>query len=197
MLDPNIILQHLRNCEPRILSALPDEHGVYALCDHTGKIRYIGVTASIKIGFKNRICSYHVTGSEGRSHKFSHAYNTGRMWRSRQNYPAQDPLDAKIAKDLRTQFCRKYCKAVYYKVPTSSSRSDYFRELTALEAQIHAIAPEKMRDWERLNFNEELEPTDLVDELLEGLRYGQNKLDALQRQANLCQKLIAEKRSFT
>lgn len=62
------------------LDRLPHDRGIYTLHDHTGTIRYTGITKSVDSGFYDRIHNRHVTGSEGRSHKFSHAYNTGRMW---------------------------------------------------------------------------------------------------------------------
>ena len=85
MFSPAQILQSLLEQAPVRLAELPNDHGVYGLVDHVGSIRYIGVTESPAMGFWRRIFQYHVTGSEGRSHKFSQAYNVGRMWRSRKN----------------------------------------------------------------------------------------------------------------
>lgn len=185
MLEPQSVLHILSSREPVALEKLPDEHGVYALFDHAGRIRYLGVTAAAKVGFKNRINDRHVVGSEGRSHKFSHAYNTGRMWRIRAACSLQDSRDAAISKRLRTIFCRRYCKATYYSVPVSSAGLDYFGELTALEARIQSIAPQLMREWEGLHFAAEHEPKEMVDALIEGLGYSSDLRRALARQAEL------------
>jgi hypothetical protein len=91
MLDAGEVLNELISREPSCLDALPHDDGIYALHDHVGDIRYIGITKGDKNGFYGRIYSRHVSGSEGRSHKFSHAYNTGRMWRKkRDNSPTLD-----------------------------------------------------------------------------------------------------------
>jgi hypothetical protein len=185
MLEPRSVLDALTSREPVALEMLPNEHGVYALYDHTGQVRYFGVTTADKIGFRNRINSRHVTGSEGRSHKFSHAYNTGRMWRNRAKRTLEDMRDAKIAKDLRTIFCRRYCRATYYSVPVSSVARDYFGELTALEMQIQSIASPSMRRWERLHFVAEDEPKEMVDALIDELGYSSELRRALERQAEL------------
>jgi hypothetical protein len=108
ILDPAVVLRSLITIDPVRLDALPREHGIYALHDHRGAIRYIGITEADKYGFHGRINNRHVSGSEGRSHKFSHAYNTGRMWRAKKD----SRLDAMLAKHLRTRLhqARRYAK---------------------------------------------------------------------------------------
>jgi hypothetical protein len=185
MLEPYSVLDFLTSRVPVTLEKLPNEHGVYALIDHMGQVRYFGVTAAATGGFRVRINNKHVTGSEGYSHKFSHAYNTGRMWRSRAPCALQDSRDAKAAKRLRAVFCRRHCKAAYFSVPLSGARRDYFGELTALEKQIQSIASPLMRRWERLHFVVEDEPKEMVDALIDELGYSAELRGALERQAEL------------
>lgn len=185
MLDPHSVLHALSSREPVALEKLTDEHGVYALFDHTGQIRYLGVTAAKKSGFKDRIYSRHVTGSEERSHKFSRAYNTGKMWRSRVGSSPQECLDAKFTKNLRTVFCRRYCKAAYYTVPMLGAQLDYLRELTKLESSILSIAPQSMKRWNGSNFAAEDEPKEMVNALIDELDYSSDLRRALERQAEL------------
>ena len=80
-MDAKNILEQLATGHKHSLPELPETHGIYALWDHDGHIRYIGCTPKKTEGFKKRINSKHVTGSVCRSHKFSEAYCTGRMWR--------------------------------------------------------------------------------------------------------------------
>jgi hypothetical protein len=185
MLEPYFVLDALTTRVPVALENLPDEYGVYALVDHSGQVRYFGVTAATGGGFRVRINNKHVTGSGGYSHKFSHAYNTGRMWRSRGPCALQESRDAKAAKRLRAVFCRKHCKAAYFSVPLSGAGRDYFGELTALEKQIQSIAPPSMRRWERLHFTAEDEPKEMVDALIDELGYSAELRRALERQAEL------------
>lgn len=183
MLDPAAVLKSLLSSQPVKLSDLPYDFGIYALFDHAGEARYIGVTESANCGFRNRINSRHVTGSEGRSHKFSHAYNTGRMWRSRTALAAQGPADAKLSKDLRSAFCRRHCSATFVAAPAATKSGPFFAALLSLEAQVKALAPSAMRDWENRQFPPEDEPIELVDALLEELRYTPQMREALNRQA--------------
>ena len=69
--EPTKILAQFKSQEPLELDKLPNQHGIYSLHDHAGEIRYIGVTHSLNMGFRKRIWSYHVAGSEDYSHKFS------------------------------------------------------------------------------------------------------------------------------
>lgn len=186
MLSPKAILLALQQQAPIKLASLPDEHGVYALIDHTGLIRYVGVTESSAMGFRRRIYQYHVTGSEGRSHKFSQAYNTGRMWRSRSANNQQAPAYAKLAKSLRTTFCRTFCKAAYFSVTRDECPENFFGFLTHLEREVQRLAPTSMRQWEGIHFPSVPEPVALVDRLIESLNLSQAEREALDVQAALC-----------
>lgn len=186
MLAPEEVLQSLQEQIPVGLTELPDDHGVYALVDHVGSIRYIGVTESPTMGFRRRIFQYHVTGSEGRSHKFSQAYNTGRMWRSRSPDARQLAHNAKVAKSLRTRFCREYCKATYFPVTAGQLTDGFFQFLTRLEGQVQQLAPPSMRSWEGIKFRSVVEPVELVDRLIALLGLSQSELRALEAQAQLC-----------
>lgn len=185
MINPEEVLQALQDQTPTALAELPNSHGVYALVDHAGSIRYIGVTESPKMGFRRRIFQYHVTGSEGRSHKFSQAYNTGRMWRSRSDNARQVPANAKLAKSLRTKFCRTYCKAAYFPIEASLHPNEFFEFLTHLEGLVQRLAPPSMRSWEGISFQSVPEPTELVDGLISSLGLSQRELCALDAQALL------------
>jgi hypothetical protein len=174
ILDPASTFRDLVTRAPVRLDALPREGGIYALHDHIGAIRYIGVT---ELGFRDRIYRRHVTGSESRSHKFSHAYNTGRMWRAKDDFSS----DAKVARALRAAFVRQYCRATY--VAVSSAR---LVELVELEKAVQAMASQEMLDWgERRSFVSLAEPAGLVDKLLLKLGYRPDECAAVERQAAL------------
>ncbi|WP_342640177.1 hypothetical protein [Rhodoligotrophos ferricapiens] len=177
MPDPSTVLRDLMRGEPVQLGTLPHDHGIYALHDHTGTIRYIGITKSIESGFFDRIHNRHVTGSEGRSHKFSHAYNTGRMWRVKRDVSP----DACLAKRLRTEFIRRRCRATFVTLPQS-----LWAELPRLEIAVQALAPRSMLDWGgKRGFAPLSEPTELVDALLDDLRFTPDQRAAVERQAAL------------
>jgi hypothetical protein len=177
ILDPSIVLRNLTTGDPVRLDALPREHGIYALHDHTGAIRYVGITKADRYGFRGRISSRHVSGSESRSHKFSHAYNTGRMWRAKKD----DRPDASLAKQLRVAFIRQHCRATFVIVP-----STLWGELPRLEIAVQAMAPEGMLDWGgRGGFVCLSEPKELVDALLDELRFTPDQRAAVERQAAL------------
>ena len=171
-MDTRSIFEKLTQSEPVHLADLPEEFGIYALWDHERQIRYIGSTPKATEGFRTRIYSKHATGSEGRSHKFTQAYCTGRMWRycKKLDDPAaareQSPADADAAKKLRNAFIRKYCAASYVSIPRASLPEPYFASLTSLEYQLQAMAPSSMRVWEGIGFRPLAEPTPLVDLLL-------------------------------
>lgn len=178
----------LTQSEPQSLIGLPDIFGIYALWDHEEKIRYIGCTPKATEGFRIRVGNKHVTGSEGRSHKFSQAYCTGRMWRYCKKLApatalsAQDPHDANLAKKLRTEFIRKNCRVTYVEIPMFIEASNYFNALTSLEAEVQAMAPPEMRAWEGVCFQPFEEPIELVDSLLKSLPHLRG---AAERQANI------------
>src|SRR5665213_3594036 len=77
------------------LDDLPEAQGIYALADHRGVLRYIGMTANET--FRQRIYGRHVTGSEGNSHKFACAYNVGLMWYDKR-CSEQNPQDGSLAR---------------------------------------------------------------------------------------------------
>ena len=107
---PAEILTLLTQAKPRPTSEAPrDARGIYGLFDHTGTFRYIGSTSSVAETFYKRIHQRHRTGSESTSHYFSRMYNTGRMWRLR-NDPATKS-DGDIAKRLRNDFITRHCAA--------------------------------------------------------------------------------------
>ncbi len=184
-LSPRNVLHALTTSSPVRLDSLPREHGIYALHDHTGAIRYVGITANDKFGFNGRINSRHVSGSEERSHKFSHAYNTGRMWRDKKD---QSP-DAKAAKALRSAFIRRHCKATFVVVPKV-----FHAQLPALELAVQDLAPSGMLDWgSTRTFVALPEPRDLVDVILNELSFSTEQRAAVDRQAALraaCAPLI-------
>ena len=166
------IFEQLTLSKPINLADLPEEFGIYALWDHEGQIRYIGSTPKATEGFRTRIHSKHATGSEGRSHKFTQAYCTGRMWRycKKLHNPAaareESKADADAAKKLRNAFIRQYCAASYVSVPRNSLPEPYFTSLTSLEFKLQTMAPPGMRAWEGIGFQPLPEPAALVDRLL-------------------------------
>ena len=174
-MEARSIFDQLTCSEPVALSELPDEVGIYALWDHEGQIRYIGSTPKATEGFRTRIYNKHATGSEGRSHKFSQAYCTGRMWRfcKKLDSPAaaleQAAGDASMAKKLRNAFIRKHCAASYVSLAPGGVPEPYSVSLTALEYELQAMAPASMRAWEGIGFRPLPEPTALVGQLLNEL----------------------------
>jgi hypothetical protein len=177
-LDPAAVLRGLTTGDPVSLGALPREHGIYALHNHTGSIRYIGITKADKQGFYGRINNRHVTGSESRSHKFSHAYNTGRMWRANKD----ERPDAHLAKNLRTAFIRRHCRATFLSLSPA-----LWGELPHLEKAVQSLAPDGMFDWgDKRGFTSLPEPRELVDVLLDELSFTPEQREAVERQAALC-----------
>jgi hypothetical protein len=171
-MDSKDIFSKLTSTEPKSLIGLPDSFGIYALWDHEGKIRYIGCTPKATEGFRVRVGNKHVTGSEGRSHKFSQAYCTGRMWRYCKKLDPESALstqnsdNAKLAKKLRTLFIRKHCRITFVEIPNKGLQN-YFNYLTFLESDVQNMAPASMRKWEGVGFSPFTEPSKLVDELIE------------------------------
>jgi hypothetical protein len=181
MIDPAAVLAYLNNPLNFLrLDELPTTCGLYALADHQGRIRYIGMTETS--GLRNRIYNRHTTGSEGRSHKFSHAYNLGRMWRSRR-CAEQDPRDAEIAKDLRTRFIRRYCRAAV--VPLALDKL----ALLALETRVLTLAPADVKAWNDDRWvGETEEPSAMVETLLDELGWPPALRASLDRQAALFER---------
>lgn len=177
------ILDRLLSMEPVKTADLPaDQRGIYGLIDHAGQIRYIGSTSADAESFRKRIHQRHRTGSETHSHYLSKVYNAGRMWRCRLSQ--QGHADAKIAKDLRSAFIAEYCRAVY--VPIQGTKA----EIERLEAQVIALAPAACTSWNRSTKLTYAEPTVLVDELMNRLRYGPSERAAVERQRELAPTLL-------
>lgn len=168
------ILALLRTATPQPTSEAPrDARGIYGLFDHTGTFRYIGSTSSQAETFYKRIHQRHRTGSENTSHYFSYMYNTGRLWRCR-NDPATKS-DGDIAKKLRNAFIAQHCGAVWVPLPDHA-------DISGLEAQAIALAPAEMIAWNRRGMEPYEEPTTLVDALIEELRLSPVERAALGRQ---------------
>jgi hypothetical protein len=176
MIDARNTLYALTAAPALPLGDLTRGNGLYALRDHRGVIRYIGISAAAA-GFRNRIHDRHVTGSEERSHKFSFAYNVGRMWRAHRD----DSADAKLAKAFRTHFIRRHCTASILAVAGACPLTK--RELEWIEAEVKALAPLEMRSWDGV-FEPEPETNELVDALIDELGLSPAQRTALDRQAN-------------
>lgn len=168
------IMAMLRAATPRPTSEAPDDaRGIYGLFDHTGAFRYIGSTSSASETFRKRIHQRHRTGSENSSHYFSRMYNTGRMWRQR-NDPATK-ADGDIAKALRNAFIARHCGAVWVPLPDHA-------DIAMLEAEVIALAPDDMIAWNRRGMDPYEEPTALVDALIQELGLSPFQRAALGRQ---------------
>ena len=174
-LDPAVVYRALISQERQSLPSLPRTHGIYALFDHAGEMRYVGITAGDRNGFYGRINNRHVAGSESRSHKFSHAYNTGRMWRAKGGTGA----DAKLAKALRTLFARRYCLASVVPVEIA-----LHADLLTLEAVVQALAPAGQLLWlNKRGFEPYGEHVDLVESLVRAQGFTMDQRAALDRQS--------------
>lgn len=111
------------------LEDLPEEQGLYALLDHTGAMRYIGMTT---MTIRRRVARYHVAG-DGNSHKYSCAYNAGLLWHDRRD-PRSDSADGRISKKARRDFARTTCRAIGVPLPglTPASLARIEREVIGL-----------------------------------------------------------------
>ena len=168
------ILIQLQKAEPRPTFEAPrDCRGIYGLFDHLGTFRYIGSTSSKSETFYKRIHQRHRTGSETASHYYSRMYNTGRMWRLR-NDPATK-ADGDIAKALRNAFIARHCQAVWVPLPDHA-------DIVGLEAEVIAQAPIEMIAWNRRGMEIYEEPAFLVDALIESLGLSPFERAALGRQ---------------
>lgn len=168
------ILAQLRQAEPRPTCEAPrDRRGIYGLFDHLGAFRYIGATSAENETFYKRIHQRHRTGSETASHYFSRMYNTGRMYRLR-NDPATK-ADGDIAKKLRNAFIAQHCRAVWVPLPDHA-------DIAGLEARVIAMAPAAMIAWNRRGMDAYEEPGALVDALIERLALSPFERAALGRQ---------------
>lgn len=106
------ICRFMRSSTGLALDQLPDKQGLYGLLDHTGRLRYIGMTT---MPLRRRIAQYHVAG-DGNSHKYSCAYNAGLLWHDRK-HPLTNEKDGRIAKRARREFVRATCRAVTLPLP--------------------------------------------------------------------------------
>ncbi|MEP2828732.1 hypothetical protein [Parvibaculum sp.] len=179
--DPEMTLRRLLETEPAKLDAVPDGPGIYALYDHEGLARYIGIAATC---LRNRIFNRHVTGDEN-SHKFSSIYNAGRMFHS-DKHPSTCPKDGKISKKLRSLFVRENCRAVAMPMP-DMPKSD----LRALESAVIALAPTGATSWNNRRWLDAHEPTEALNNVLEKLSWTQKNLDAIERQAQRWENFVA------
>lgn len=174
MQTPEDILSRLLEAKPERTALAPkDSRGVYGLVDHHGDLRYIGSTASMSQNLYERIHQRHRTGSEDSSHYFSRMYNTGRMWRMR-NDPATR-ADGGIAKALRNEFIAEYCRAIWVPLPDGA-------DIAALERDVIELAPSEAIAWNRRATEVYPEPEGLVDRIINRLGYGTSELAALGRQ---------------
>ncbi|PTV93647.1 exonuclease [Rhodobacter aestuarii] len=170
----NDLLSALLEAAPRPTVQAPrDARGLYGLVDHHGDLRYIGSTSSTEQTFYERIHQRHRTGSEGMSHYFSAMYNTGRMWRDRKD--ALTKADGDIAKALRNEFVVDHCRAVWLPLPDTV-------DITRLEAEVIALAPDHAIAWNRRRMQVYDEPVDLVEATLRRLGWGARELAAIERQ---------------
>ncbi len=168
------LLATLMEAAPRPTSQAPrDARGLYGLVDHLGDLRYIGSTNSADQTFYTRIHQRHRTGSEGMSHYFSQMYNTGRMWRDRND--ALSKADGDIAKELRNEFVVDHCRAVWLPLPDTA-------DIPRLEAEVLALAPDHVIAWNRRRMQVYEEPSDLVEATLHRLGWGPRELAAVERQ---------------
>lgn len=168
------ILEALLSSRPRKTADAPDNsRGIYGLIDHNGDLRYIGSTKSAEETLRKRIHQRHRTGSENSSHYFARMYNTGRMWRDRDDKSAV--LDARISKELRNEFISDHCGAVWIALPDQM-------DISRIEQEILAIAPSEATAWNWRGADVYAEPVDLVDLTLDRLKWPTFKLDALERQ---------------
>lgn len=170
---PETLLDVLLGTPAVDLDRLPFEQGIYALYDHTGTARYIGVT---EMGLRKRIFRYHV-GGDGNSHKFSTVFNAGRMFHER-NDPFTDQSDGRIAKELRRLFSRSRCRAVGQALPGLSKA-----ELFGLEGEVRRLAPASALSWNDVRALDAYEPRQALDAFLGDIRWSSSKLDAIARQA--------------
>jgi len=95
------------------------------------------------------------------------------MWRLR-NDPVSK-IDGDIAKKLRNAFISEYCQAVW--VPLSDDL-----DISALEAEVISLAPKEVVAWNGRGMEAYEEPADLVDAVIDRLKFGTAELAAIERQ---------------
>jgi hypothetical protein len=173
IVNATAIFERLMSSIPDSLANVPQGSGIYALYDHEGDPRYIGITGK---DLRDRIYSRHAAG-DGNSHKFSTVYNAGRMFHTRR-HPATCSTDGAVAKELRRHFARRHCAAVAIPLPGVS-----FQQLLALEHEVCRLVPPDARRWNDTRALEVMEPTELVNDLLRSLGWDGRRLAAVERQA--------------
>jgi hypothetical protein len=173
IVGPKQILDHLLSAPPVRLNAVPTGAGIYALYDHEGRARYIGITAKC---LHDRIYKRHV-GGDNNSHKFSTIYNAARMFHSRK-HPATCMKDGPVSKELRRLFIREHCRAVA--IPMYGLEK---QKLLEIEAKLLSDAPFESTRWNNVRELQACEPVELLNGFLEELGWPQVKLDAIERQA--------------
>lgn len=168
------LLSALLEAKPSPTAQAPrDARGLYGLVDHQGDLRYIGSTSSAAETLYKRIHQRHRTGSENTSHYFSAMYNTGRMWRDRED--ALTKADGDVAKALRNEFVVDHCRAVWLPLPDTA-------DIARLEAEVLSLAPDHAIAWNRRRMQAYGEPVDLVEATLRRLGWGARELAAIERQ---------------
>ena len=168
------LLSTLLEATPRpTIQAPRDARGLYGLVDHFGDLRYIGSTSSASETLYKRIHQRHGNGSENTSHYFSAMYNTGRMWRDRTD--AITKADGDLAKALRNEFVLDHCRAVWLPLPDTA-------DITRLEAEVLAVAPDHAIAWNRRRMRAYEEPAELVEATLRRLDWGADEWAAIERQ---------------
>ena len=177
MMDARRCLEILQSQSLNRLQYLPrDQRGIYALADHEGRLKYIGMTESASASFYKRINQRHTTGSENYSHKFSSYCNVGRVWCGRKTGTATE--DESVARKVRQTMSRRHCRAAYVAI------DDQWTGLAAIEAEIIRLAPPEMRTWNAMgsHFAISAEPNDLVDDAIRELGLRSAEIAALERQ---------------
>lgn len=120
------IIEILRDfCHAVRLEDMPDRPGLYGLCDHRGKLSYVGITTG---SLHDRIMLRHV-GGDGSSHKYSSAYNAGYLWHDHKAGSCK--IDGSISKKIRREFARATCRAHAIIIPKKTKA-----ELTRIERSV-------------------------------------------------------------
>ena len=172
-MTPHDALKALISASPiRPIDAPAGVAGLYLLHDHQEVPRYIGKTTDLR----RRILSNHCAGDLN-SHKWVAAFNAGRLWHDRKN-PLSHAADGKLAKQLRAELARTFCRARILCLPNISAA-----ELGSLETAVRAIAPDPMNDWNDQKAIPAAEPVELVDRLLDALGWDNTRRAALERQS--------------
>ena len=180
LMQPEVILNLLRSSPIRLVD-LPKGPGLYGLYDHNGSLRYIGETS---MGIRRRVYNYHCAG-DGNSHKYSSYYNVGRLYHSRKD-PLSDGIAGKLAKGVRAQFARRFCRAVGVALLGRTSL-----QLKAIEKQIVCIARPTEIEWNGSRQIPTSERTLHFEKLIDSLELPVDQMHALDKQAERWKNLQA------